>query len=394
MPLITGKMNYMKRISGFLFLLLAFSSTAMAQFAQRPRMAIYAPFYLDSAFDAGGNFRETKSFPTYLNPGLDFYLGAQAALDSLKKRHAPLEVFFYDIKAKNALSKSSQLPQVDLIIGQTNVAETRALAAIAASKKVPFISATLPNSAGVTNNPYFVVLNSSLNAHMAAIYRFLQTTYGDKKITVFTRPGAQEEMVKRILASYSRSNDQRKPNLNYVVLQNEFTAASLAPYLDSTQKNIILSGSLQEAFSKKLVQNLSSLTKDYPIAVVGMPTWEGFNFGKLSPTLEVIYSTPFFYGRSSALEAKLTDEYIEKTGSRPSDLYFQGYETVLRFALLLLDTAGKPSGEITRKGNTVFTTFDIAPVFKGNDHALDYYENKNVYFIRLMNGSRNVYAML
>lgn len=383
----------MKKFTGFILFALTLTVTAQAQSKQRLRMAIYTPLYLDSAFDASGNFRETKSFPTYLNAGLDFYLGAQAALDSLKKRNAPLEVFIYDVKAKNALSKSAPLPPVNMIIGQTDVAESRALAATAASRKIPFISATLPNSAGISNNPFLVLLNSSLNAHMEAIYRFLQTTYGQQKITVFTRPGAQEDMVKRIMTNYGRSMEGRKLNLNYVLLNSDFSTAALEPHLDSTQKNIILSGSLQESFSKKLVQQLSTLNKDYPITVVGMPTWENFNFGKVAPDLEIIYSSPFFFDRNGPLESKLTEAYIEKTGSRPSDLYFQGYETVLRFALLLLDTAGDSASHLTRKGNTVFTRYNIEPVFKGNDRALDYYENKHLYFIRLLNGSRNIYAL-
>ncbi|WP_431211653.1 hypothetical protein ACQ86N_38515 [Puia sp. P3] len=51
----------------------------------RYRVAIFAPLYLDSAFDATGNYRYDKNFPKYFNPGLEFYEGAQLALDSLQK---------------------------------------------------------------------------------------------------------------------------------------------------------------------------------------------------------------------------------------------------------------------------------------------------------------------
>jgi hypothetical protein len=42
---------------------------------------------------------------------------------------------------------------VELIIANSNPAETRLLAEIAQAKKVPFVSSTLPNDAGVSNNP-------------------------------------------------------------------------------------------------------------------------------------------------------------------------------------------------------------------------------------------------
>src|SRR5580693_6531638 len=54
-------------------------------------MAIFLPLYLDSAFDAGGNYRYDKNFPKFINPGLEFYEGAALALDSLDKQDARLD---------------------------------------------------------------------------------------------------------------------------------------------------------------------------------------------------------------------------------------------------------------------------------------------------------------
>ena len=51
----------------------------------RQKIALFAPLYLDSAFE-GANYKFDKSFPKFLNPGLEFYQGAQMALDSLQKK--------------------------------------------------------------------------------------------------------------------------------------------------------------------------------------------------------------------------------------------------------------------------------------------------------------------
>jgi hypothetical protein len=76
---------------------------------------------------------------------------------------------------------------------------------------------------------------------------------------------------------------------------------------------------------------------------------------------------------------------------RPTDMYFRGYETVLRFALLLLDTKQDVASNLIRKGNYVFTQFDIQPVFLNrNDMELDYFENKKLYFVRFLNGVETV----
>jgi hypothetical protein len=76
---------------------------------------------------------------------------------------------------------------------------------------------------------------------------------------------------------------------------------------------------------------------------------------------------------------------------RPSDLFFRGYETTLRFALLLLDTGKDVASNLSRKGNAVFTQFDIQPVFKDEAKmSLDYFENKHLYFVKTFGTVRNI----
>src|SRR6202000_3110050 len=65
----------------------------------RHRVAIFVPLFLDSAYDAGGNYRYDKSFPKFINPGLEFYEGVELALDTMRKEGVKLEVDIYDIKS-------------------------------------------------------------------------------------------------------------------------------------------------------------------------------------------------------------------------------------------------------------------------------------------------------
>src|SRR5215212_10730033 len=141
----------MNKVLIALILVLA-SFTGFSQDIERHKIAVFTPLYLDSAFDAAGNFRYEKTGARFTNAGLDFYYGVQAALDSLGKRGAPLEVFVYDTRGKELLIdqvNKMELGDVELMIGQSNAAETKILADAAMKKKVPFISATLPNDAGI-----------------------------------------------------------------------------------------------------------------------------------------------------------------------------------------------------------------------------------------------------
>jgi hypothetical protein len=387
-----------KSILGLLWLLTGFYNNVTAQQVQRHKIALFAPLYLDSAFDALGNFIPMKAFPRYLTPGLDFYMGAQMALDSLQKKGAPLDVYVYDSRSKyRSITEQLRRPEmsnVEMIISPSNLQETRTLAQAALSKRIPFISATLPNDAQVSNNPYLVILNTNLQAHIEGIYKMLMRNFYRDRIIVFTKPGAQESQVKNFFTEAAKTTPGIPAIIKYVDIGNAFTVQSVLSQLDSTQRNICIAGSLDESFGMRLAQTLASATKQYPLTLIGMPTWENFDFPKSLSTLDIIYTTPFYFTNPSPLQMKLSDEYYAEVNNRPADMFYRGYETMLRFAQLLLDTKKDVASNLTRKGNYVFTLFDIQPVFKDKKNMqLDYFENKHLYFIKVNGTVRTVYSL-
>jgi Periplasmic binding protein len=364
-----------------------------AQEIQKHQIAIFTPLYLDSAFDASGNFRYEKTGARFVNAGLDFYYGAQLALDSLQKRGAPLEVFVCDSRGKESISYQLAKPEmrdVEMIIAQTNAQETKLLADAALRRKIPFISATFPNDAGVDANPYFVILNTTLKSQVEGIYRFLQKYHSLDKIVMFRKPGTQEDLLKNYFLDYTKTTLSTPLDIKFVDVGNDYVPQTLAAHLDSTQRTVVIAGSLDEAFATRLTQTLAILNKKYPVRVMGMPTWENYNFNKAND-LEIIYTSPFYYNHGSPLETNLAGEYNKALSNKPSELFFRGYETTLRFALLLLDAGKDVSSNLSRKGNIIFTPFDIQPVFKDEAKmSLDYFENKHLYFVKIFGTVKNV----
>src|SRR5687768_9805062 len=144
---------------------------------RRPRIAIFTPLYLDSAFD-GWEYRYAKNvFPKFINPGLEFYEGVQLALDSLSRARVSLEVFIYDTRSttetlSQQLEKSAR-DSVDMIIAYCSPNEVKTFADAGLKRNIPVINANLPNDGGVTGNPFFVVLNSTLKTQCEGIYRYI-----------------------------------------------------------------------------------------------------------------------------------------------------------------------------------------------------------------------------
>ena len=376
------------------FILSAFAAQAQTQ--QRLKIALFAPLYLDSAFDASSNYRFNKSFPKFLNPVLEFYQGAQAALDSLEKVGAPLEVFVIDSRSREKplteVVNSRQMENIDLMIGHASATEVRLLADVAARKKVPFISATLPSDANVTNNPYYVILNSTLRTHAEGIYRHVQKTYANDKIIVFRKAGTQEDQLKEYFQEINKTANGTSLRIQYVDIGNTWSSNQVLSVFDSTKRNIIIAGSLDESFGTRLAQSLSLTASKYPVTLMGMPTWEAINFSKSEfKSIDIVYTTPFNYSRPTALGTRITNDFTARVEGRPTDMYYRGYETMLRFGLLLLDTKKDMASNLSRKGNYIFTQFDIQPVFlKGQNQTLDYFENKKLYFVRVSNGVKSI----
>src|SRR5580692_2529373 len=92
-------MGMKKRLLYSLLLLCYFRSFSQVDSNARHSVAVFLPLYLDSAYDAGGNYRYDKNFPKFINPGLEFYEGAGLALDSLRKEGIRLDVHIYDTRS-------------------------------------------------------------------------------------------------------------------------------------------------------------------------------------------------------------------------------------------------------------------------------------------------------
>lgn len=369
------------------------ASTNRDSASKRYQVAVFTPLYLDSAFDAAGNYRYNKYFPKFINPGLEFYEGVQLALDSLQKEGAPLDVFVYDLRSgRQSLQQvlqSEQFKNIDLILGHINNSELMPLAAAAARQKTPFINVNFPNDAGITNNPYYVVLNSTVKTHTEGIYKFLQRQHALSNIVVFRKKGVQEDRLQAALDAYGKTTASVPLKLKYVTLPDNFDSTMLMPHLGKDRMTACVVASFDLNFALNISQQLASLLPQYPVSVVGMPNWDGINEFNKAPykNLEVVYGTPFYIANTNAVANSIQENFKNRFYSRPSDMVYRGYETMYRFGKLLLLHGPNLNSSIGERKFIVFNDFDIQPVFTNKQSpTLDYFENKKLYFVKKVNG--------
>jgi hypothetical protein len=386
----------MKRITGLLFVLFLIVTgfRAMSQDSlARYQVAIFTPLYLDSAFDETTAYRYGKAFPKFINPGLEFYEGAELAIDSLTSEGVKIDVFVYDSRSATqgieATVKSPQFDSIDLVIGHVNAREARLLANAVAARNIPFINATYPNDAGVTNNPNYIILNSTLYTHCAAMYKFIQKRYSLSPVVVFRKQGTQEDRLKSYFDELTKNTASVPLKIKYVTLTDLFTPDDIKEHLNPDGSTVCIAGSLDVNFGQLLTSQLASLYEQHPSVLFGMPTWwDMTDFTKPEfKSLEVYFTTPFYISDSNKLSNYILADYKSRFYSRPTDMFFRGYETVYHFAHLLQLNGRNIGSSLSDKRFRIFTDFDIQPYVNPKTNTLDYFENKKIYFIKKVNGA-------
>ena len=386
-------MNMKKSILFLVVLVSVFHSSKAQDSLPRHKIAIFAPLYLDSAFDSDDKYRYSKNiFPKIINPGLEFYEGVQLALDSLAKEGSQLEVFIYDTRsAKETLAQQlarSETDSVEFIITHCSSNEIKLFADAGLKRNIPVINVNLPNDGGVTSNPFFIVLNSTLKTQCEGMYKHLQKYYSLGNLVVFRKKGQLEDRIKTYFDDFSKSTLGVPLKLKYVDLIDSFTVSQLTAQLDSTKQTMCIAGTMDENFGRRLTQQLASIKKQYPVSVMGMPTWDVIkDFNKPEyKGIEITYSTPFYNSKVDKVSASITNYFTTKMYARPSDMVFRGYEVTWKYAKLLIQYGKDIASNISSKQNKVFTDFEIQPVLNKQNMTLDYFENRKLYFLKLLDG--------
>ncbi|MDI9365513.1 MAG: hypothetical protein QM541_11215 [Flavobacterium sp.] len=374
----------------FTFLFSLFSFHVQAQ--QPLKVAVFAPIYTDSAFD-GSNYKlGNNSLPKAILPGLEFYNGVMLAVDSLKAEGKSVEVLFYDSKGSESIYTIIRKPEFEniamIIACFNNRNDVNPLADIALHRNIPIISATFPNDGGVTNNPFFVLINTALKTHIEEIHKYVQRNNSTNNIVYVKRKGTLEDMLFSIFWASNKKTASLPLKFKTIELNDNFTAENLNSQLDSIQQNLVICGSLNETFGINVVKSISS-NKNYAATVVGMPTWDGLKELDKSDCngVTLVYTTSYNFPRNSPIITNISQAYKNKFFARPSDMVLKGYESMYHFTSLLLAHPTDVINHLSDKAFKITNDFIIEPQTSATDSSkINYLENKKIYLIKKLNG--------
>lgn len=369
-------------------------SSLLAQEKAPYKVGLFVPLFLDSAFDASGSYRFGKSFPRQSIPGLEFYEGAEFAMDSLRAEQASIDLHVFDIRSANGaigtIARSPLIDSLDLIIGQVSGTDYLQLAQIAQEKQIPFVSATYPNDGGVKSNPQVIMVNAKLNTHIQTLYNYILRNWGTQQIVWVRRAGDADNRVEDVFKQLNQSPSGGVMKYKQLVLPDTYTAQDLQAKLDSLRDNLIIAGSLDENFGRRLLATCATLPKAYRMTIVGMPTWESIREITRSEYrhLPIVYTTTFFpHQPGQPWAAKFEEAYRKKTFSKPSDVAYKGYEITNYFVRLLMKYDSTLTEHLNDPSLKLITDYNFMPIrWSKTGTVPDYYENKRVYILRRLQG--------
>ena len=384
----------MKSFSLLLTFFLCFSSLVQAQgtlSGARHKMAIFTPLYIDKAFDNAGSYQYSgKSFPKQTISGLEFYHGASLAIDSLNKQNLPLDIYIYDSKSERETLEQQfskcAADGVELIIAHCSLADLTTLARLGADKKITVINATVPNDANTTDNPYFVVINPTIQTQLEGLYNYIKAHYTGRKVTIISRKQRSEKYIRSVFETLSK-HYKDSVKIIFREVNDEVALNALGTTTQPTETGLYVVGSLDTEFGSKVLKQFATSSKNYAsLTVIGMPTWENINISKPEyKGVEIIYSIPFYNSQTDAASRSITGYYNKKMYARPSDLVFRAYDLTYRFGHLI----NKYGKDINKKlEGTEYRTFfdlDIKPVYQNG--KISRYENRKSYYLTYLNGS-------
>lgn len=379
----------------FFFTIKATAQTDSVKIYPNYKIGIFAPLYLDSVF-SNNNFRYKQGLPKFIVPALEFVQGAEIALDSMKTGKENVEAFIFDTKSysKNLsqLINGKKLDSLNLIIGSVRDADFKQLADFASAKNIPFISATYPNDGGITGNSNTIIINSTLKAHCEAIYSYVLQNHGTDLIYLCRKKGSQEDKVAGYIKNLNEQDGKALLEIQTINFDSTISSDFIKQRLDSNRKSIILGGSLDENFATNLASACYDLYETYPITLIGMPNWDGFSSLYRKDNFDgfpIHFTSPYYNQKWDSYSKMLNSAYLKKFKIKPSDMAFKGFESVLLFTKILIKYPNDFMNHINDKTFKVFCDYNFKPVLlKKENTKPDYFENKHLYFIKLLNGAK------
>lgn len=321
-------------------------------------VAVMLPFFLNK----GAGYSETIS-----NMSAEFLMGAQLAIDSLKKQGLNAKIYVYDCennaeKIKSILEKP-EFSSMDMIIGPLNKAYAPLIADWCLKNKVRMVCPVNVDTKILQNNPYIYTTMGSDITLMKGLAKFMAEKFKNGKIVLMKPTNPQDS----VLYQAFRSEYNRLVGAGGTKLI-ETSPGAFSGYLSYSGKVALIYPTNDAKAATSFMNELSRFSHKFGSSsyVFGTDAWldmDGINAfyrNKYRVTVPASMDLNYSYERTKIYHRKYRTQYR----SDFTKVAIQGFDVMYNFcAELLLDK---------RTGQLIMNDFHSVQI--GPNHG---FENQN-----------------
>jgi ABC-type branched-subunit amino acid transport system substrate-binding protein len=352
---------------------------------QTYRIAYVLPF-LSGQFDG-------TTIPEKSRYALQFYSGAKLALQKISEQGGVnLVVDIYDANASDAdfqkLLNDSRLRKASVFIGPVRSTHVSAMANWAKTNRKIVLSPESPNSDLTTQNPDFVQVNPSLQAHCAAITRYVLKNHRNPAVTLVCKQKEAERL------AYFHAANPETARFTEWILPDEttsFTNQNLSSYIKAGRTNVFIMPSWSsQDFVNAFLRQLKAVKGNNRVEVYGMPQWAAYE--SIEPEffrdLNVHISAASYVQYNHPEVKAFQQAFYESTGTIPDEDAFAGYDLTLYTGnLLRMHGLSFPQRLSEEDFTGLHARYWFIKIFSGGKtddgtQKMDYWENSFVHILK------------
>ncbi len=307
-----------------------------AQSGDTYQIGFLLPFLTNQATGAGVPERSTLA--------LQFYSGAKIALEQVSQEEKiNLVVDVWDTQASDAdfqtlLSTNPRIEKPSVFIGPVRSAHVETFAKWAKARRKIVVSPDSPSAGLATQYPEFIQTMPSLQAHCAAITRYVRKSNNADAITLVCKSKESDRLPYFQNANTGLGGTTPFAELIVPDAATGFGNIDLRRYIKPGRTSVfILPTWSSQDFVMAFLRKLKEVKGSNRVEVYGMPQWRGFEVIDAAYLREMnvhISASSFIDYKMEEVKA-FQQKFYENTGTIPDADAFNGYDVTLFTARML-----------------------------------------------------------
>ncbi len=355
-------------------------------------VAMFLPFTLPQTgeIEPGKILKGHSKFPEKSKIAIEFYQGVMMAVDSMKKQKFNCTLYIYDTGVDSIamikLKKSSELKEMDLMIGPLYGNDFSAFSKIAKKENISIVSPMAQSNKVLLSNSNVSKVTPSAITQIEQMANYIGEKYAGQNIMILGNLGAKELNYVSTVKKTTNEVLKRKnisPSDTVKVVKG---SAAITPLINPDKINLIIIPSKNESFVSNELSALYQLREKHKkdsIMVFGLEEW------KMIESLDVNYlenlNVHFFSTVFADYENQVTKNFVSKYrkaySTDPTHYVFDGFDITYYYLNALKKYGANFQSRLPDlKWSGIHKKFDFfqSAIESG-------YENRGGYILRLEN---------